>query len=156
MKKSLLSLALLFSAAAISAPALATTGSLTKTGTAPTVDLLSTGTAPVALTSLIVVSTDFPSGTSSKTKTLTKVSYSAAAYTAATTESLQLCYYRPYTAAAAKCIDITPGSTSSTTDFNSYTFGNGSELQFRHTVTGAASAHLSPSRKESVTAEYSY
>lgn len=155
MKKTLASLSLLASVALASFPALAATGSFTKTSTAPNITVYSNGSASTALTNFMVNSTDFPSGVLSKAKTLTLVRYSLASYPAAITENVQLCYYRPYTASPAKCISVTLGSSSTTTEFNSYTFNNGAQLQVRRDVTGAP-GQLQPSRQESVTIEYSY
>lgn len=96
------------------------------------------------------------SGLLSKAKTLTQVRYSLASYPGAITEEVLLCYYRPYAASWEKCIAVTPGASSTTTGFNSYTFNNGAQLQVRRTVTGAPGSQLQPSRQESVTIEYSY
>lgn len=156
MKKTLASMSLLASVALASFPALAATGSFTKTSTAPYIKILSNGSTPIALTSFMVGSTDFPSGVLNKTKTLRLVKYSLASYPAAITEKVQLCYYRPYTASPAKCIFVTPGSSSTTSEFNSYTFDNGIQLQVRRDITGAPGSQLQPSRKESVTVEYNY
>ncbi|EAR6896115.1 hypothetical protein K5J60_004198 [Salmonella enterica] len=156
MKKTLASLSLLASVVLASFPALAATGSFTKTSTAPSITVYSDGSASTALTSFMVSSTDFPSGTLNKPKTLTQVRYSLASYPGASSEYVQLCYYRPYTASAAKCIDVNPGTTSNTSDFNSYTFDNGVQLQVRRDVTGAPGSQLRPSRQESVTLEFNY
>ncbi|MCT4707683.1 hypothetical protein MUA03_17525 [Enterobacteriaceae bacterium H16N7] len=143
-------------AALASFPALASTGAIPKTNTAPTIRIFSAGTAPTALDNFSVTSTDFKSGELSATKTLTLVRFSVAAYPAALTDMVKLCYYRPYAASWEKCIDVTPGTSSTTAAFNSYIFGNGSKLQLRHDVTGTAGDQLQPSRQESVTFEYSY
>lgn len=156
MKKTMASLSMLAVATLASFPALAATGTITKTSTAPVISIYSQGTAPVAITFFNLLSSDFKNGTLTKTKKLTQVSYNLTSYPAAYTEDIQLCYYRPYSATAAKCIAVTPGSSSSTTEFNSFPFDAGAQIQARRTVTGAPGNQLRPAQQETVTYEFSY
>ncbi|MFK8260738.1 hypothetical protein ACFL9S_23500 [Erwinia sp. AnSW2-5] len=156
MNKQLASLSLLVAASLVSLPALAATNAIVKTATASQITVLSNGNGMPAATSFGLVSTDFTSGTLIKTKTLTSIAYTIAAYPAATTDTVELCYYRPYAATPSLCKAVTSGSTATTTDFNSFPFGNGVGLRINHTTTGAPGAQLKPSRQESVTYTYSY
>lgn len=157
MNKKLVSLSLLVAASMVSLPALATTASVTKTATPQTITIYSNGSGIPSNSYFSLLSPDFPSGgVLSKTKTLTNVAYSIAAYPSASTDTIQLCYYRPYAAAASLCQFVASGSTSSTTAFNSFTFGAGVELRIIHTATGTPGSLLKPSRQESVTITYSY
>ncbi|MBU9834562.1 hypothetical protein J1786_06990 [Rahnella sp. L72c] len=156
MNKKLVSLSLLFAAAAASFPAFAITGSITKNSAAPTIGILSNGTGPVGLTNFLINSSDSLSGTASKTKTLTLVRYNIAAYPSASSDLVQLCYYLPFQASPAKCVTVNSGASSTTPAFNSYELKSGVELQVRHTITGSAGTQAQPSSQESVTVEYSY
>ena len=155
MSKKLVSLSLLIAASVASVPAFADTGSVTKTATAQSINIFSNGTGTVGLTSFSLLSTDFP-GLVNKTKTLTQVSYTIAAYPTAATDNVQLCYYRPFAASPSKCINVISGSSSTTTEFNSFTFSHGAMLQVRHTVTGTPGDIVKPSRQESATFQFSY
>ncbi|MFP1748168.1 hypothetical protein [Lonsdalea quercina] len=156
MNKQLASLSLLVAAMLASLPALAATNAIVKTEAARQITVLSDGSGMPAATSFGLVSIDFPSGALTKTKTLTSIAYTIAAYPAATTDTVELCYYRPYAATPSLCKAVTSGSTATTTDFNSFPFGNGARLRINHTTTGARGALLKPSRQESVTYTYSY
>ncbi|NEG87282.1 hypothetical protein GQQ15_19735 [Pantoea agglomerans] len=156
MHKKLASLALLVAASLTSIPALAATNAITKTATAQSITIFSNGTGMPASTAFGLSSTDFPSGTLPATKTLTSLAYTIAAYPEALTDTVQLCYYRPYASSPSLCKAVTPGSTSTTTDFNKFQFGNGVSVRITHTTTGTAGSQLKPSRQESVTYTYSY
>ncbi|WP_313627677.1 hypothetical protein [Kosakonia sp.] len=139
-----------------SLPVMAATNSITKAVTAPVINIYSTGTGGPSTTNLYVSSTDFPKGTLNASKKLTMVRYNAAAYVSAFSDKAQLCYFRPYSAGSMKCIDITGGSSSSTTQFNDLPFDLGVQVQFRHTLTGKPGDQARPSRQESITLDYSY
>lgn len=156
MEKKLASLALLVAASLTSIPALAATNAITKTVTAKTITVFSNGSGAPATTDFGLTSSDFPSGTLPATKTLTSLAYTIAAYPEALTDTIQLCYYRPYASSPSLCKAVVSGSTSTTTDFNSFTFGNGATVRITHTTTGTAGSQLKPSRQESVTYTYSY
>lgn len=156
MHKKLASLALLVAASLTSIPALAATNTITKTVTAKTITVFSNGMGATAFTDFGLTSTDFPSGTLPGTKKLTSLAYTVAAYPESLTDSVQLCYYRPYAASPSQCKDVTSGSTSTTPDFNSFPFGNGATVRITHNTTGAAGSQLKPSRQESVSYTYSY
>lgn len=153
MKMKAVVLPILFMA---SLPAMAATGSITKAVTAPVINIYSTGTGGPATTNMYVSSTDFPKGTLNASKKLTVLRYNAAAYVSAFSDKAELCYFRPYSAGPMKCIAITGGSSSSTTEFNELPFDLGVQVQFRHTLTGKPGDQARPSRQESVTLEYSY
>lgn len=156
MHKKLASLALLVAASLTSIPALAATNAITKTATAQSITVLSNGTGTPGNTFFNLSSTDFPAGTRAATKTLTSLAYTIAAYPEALTDAVQLCYYRPYASSPTMCKAVTPGSTSTTTDFNKFQFGGGANVIITHTTTGTAGSQLKPSRQESVTYNYSY
>lgn len=154
MKKTLLCMCLL--SAATSLPALAVTASITQTMTAKTVLMMSNNTGPVAVNNFSVSATDFKSGELSKPKKLTMLRFSIAAYPEATSDTVELCYFRAYSTSALKCIPLNSGVTSSTNVFNSLPFDHGASVQVRHTLTGEHRSNLKPSRQESLTFEYSY
>lgn len=156
MHKKLVSLTLLVAASLTSIPVLAATNAITKTATAKSITVLSNGTGLTGSTSFEVSVTDFPSGTRAAPKTLTSLAYTIAAYPEALTDTVQLCYYRPYSTSPSLCKIVTPGSTSTTTDFNKFQFNGGSKVAIIHDTTGAAGSQLKPSRQESVTYTYSY
>lgn len=156
MHKKLASLALFIAASMTSIPSLAATNAITKTATAQTITVFSNGSGLPVSTSFGLTSSDFPTGTLPATKTLTSLAYTIAAYPAALTDTVQLCYYRPYASSPSLCKAVVAGSTSTTTDFNSFTFGNGATVRITHTTTGTPGSQLKPSRQESVTYNYSY
>lgn len=156
MYKKLVSLSLLAAASIASVPAFAVTSTIAKTSTPGQITIFSNGSGVPSSSYFMLSSTDFPGTALTATKTLTSVSYTVAAYPGALSETVQLCYYRPYASAASLCKTVTPGSTSALTEFNSFPFGNGSELRTIHTVTGTPGSLLKPSRQESVTLTYRY
>lgn len=101
-------------------------------------------------------STDFPSGTGTKTKSLKKIDYSTTNYPNNTDETVELCYYRPYSSVTpVGCKPISPNSTGTVTDFNSQSFGPGAKVIIRHRVQGGQQPGY-PAGKDTVTIHYSY
>lgn len=156
MKKEILSLSLLIASAIIALPAQAATDSITKSAPAKVLFIYSTGQGMTGLNGMFVSSGDFPSGTWNLPKTLTQVQYSVAGYPQAYTETVELCYFKPYQGSPTRCITVPSGSSGTTTQFNDLTFAVGVELQIRHVVTGNPGDNIHPSRTESVTWDYSY
>ncbi|ELY2616713.1 hypothetical protein SMB77_001409 [Cronobacter sakazakii] len=156
MRKNLVYLSLALAACAVSLPAMAATGSITKTVVPSSIRLYSAGTAPVTSTLFTFQVADFQKGSANPTKTLTLIRFDSAAYPAAYTHTTELCIYQPYQSGPTRCIPVSSGSSSSTTALNDVRFDAGSRISLRHTVTGAPSETLQPSRNESVTVEFSY
>ncbi|BBI92927.1 hypothetical protein SSYM_0464 [Serratia symbiotica str. Tucson] len=119
MNKQLVSLSLLVAASMVSLPTSAATNSISKTAAAKMFTVLSDGRGMPAITFFILSPSNFSSATVNKPNTLSSVAYSIAAYPVSLTDTVQLCYYRPYTAAPSLCRGVTSGSTSATPDFNS-------------------------------------
>ncbi|MBN3195709.1 hypothetical protein [Pectobacterium versatile] len=156
MKQKLLFLPLLIISAAITFPAQAVTDSITKSESAKIIFILSTGEGLSGISGFFANSSNFTPGTLNKPKTLTQVRYEIAAYPRALTDSVQLCYLQPYQSLPTRCITVASGSSGTTTQFNDLRFDTGVGLQIRHEVTGRPGDNVRPSRKESVTWDYSY
>lgn len=151
MKKFLL-LALL----SVSASSFATDFTIIKTVNPPIMTVYSIGSGS-SLSQFYLSSSDFPSGTLGATKTLYSIDWTTASYPIiGGAETLDLCYYQPYTSSPAGCITVFPNSSGSTTAFNNYRFGNGSSLIITHRVTGTTQNIYYPSGKESVAFKYKY
>lgn len=151
IKKTLLTLAL-FSIATQGFAA--TTASITKTASPPVVIVTTGGGTGISFFN--VLSADFPSGTLSKPKTLLGIDWKTTYYPN-NTETIQLCYYKPYQSTAAGCVNpIAPNSLGTITTFNAQQFGAGASVRIIHTVTGPQPAYPVAQGKDSVTFRYSY
>lgn len=156
MNKKLVSLSMLIAACTVSLPAMAATDSITKTTSAPIARIYSMGTNLADQTGFGINMSDFKSGVINKAKKLTNLRYDITSYPGAYTHEAELCYFQPYKSAPTRCIPVTSGSSSSTTAFNDLIFNGGVRVEIRHKMTGAPTDILHPSRKESVTVEFSY
>lgn len=148
LKKSLLSLAL-FSVAAISIAA--TTASIVKTATPGTVNV----TPGDGNSYFNISSKDFPSGALTATKTLLGIDWKTTYYPK-NTETIQLCYVKPYQSSPTGCISVARNSSGTTTAFNGQQFGNGSSVRIIHSVSGSAPAAPLSGGTDQVTFRYSY
>lgn len=137
---------------ASSGTALAVNGSIAKTAS-PGVVVVTTGGVGTAYFN--VLSANFPSGTLSKTKTLQGIDWTTTSYPNNPGETVELCYYRPYTANPVACHPIGRNSSGTDTGFNTQSFGAGSQVTIRHSMNGGPQP-ASPAGKDSVTIRYSY
>lgn len=135
-----------------SAPSFAINASITKTGKPPIVAVSTGGSGS---TRLYISSSDFPAGTLSMSKTLLGIDWTTTSYPSSPNETVQLCYYRPYTANPVACHAITRNSTGTDIGFNNQTFAPGVEVEIRHTINGGPQP-TSPAGTDSVTFRYSY
>ncbi|MNF93099.1 hypothetical protein D3C84_757630 [compost metagenome] len=102
-----------------------------------------------------LLSTDFPSGTRSLTKTLQGIDWSTTSYPNNTGETVELCYYRPYSSNPVSCTGILPNSSGTLTNYNGQSFGNGAKVIIRHRVQGGQQPGY-PAANDTVTFRYSY
>lgn len=137
----------------ISAPSFATNASLTKTAT-PSVIVVTTG-GGVGLATFFTSSADFPGTLLTKTKTLLGIDWQTTLYPNNPNETVQLCYFLPYTGNPVGCVPITKNSSGTVSNFNNQVFGLGTEVTIRHTVTGGPAPAI-PSSHDTVTFRYSY
>lgn len=126
--------------------------SLTQPGKRTTI--YSTGTGSVE-NYFFVLSSSFPSGTSSKRKTLTAVRYAITSYPSAITHTAEICYYKPYWADATRCVSVSGGSTGTTSNFNDLEFGPGVRIDIRHKFMGS-SGPIAPTRPDNLTMYFTY
>lgn len=101
-------------------------------------------------------STDFPSGTLNKVKTLTSVHYTWYNYQNGTTEKVELCYDKPYYSGYQYCTDITANQSDSSTAFNALQFDFGSTFYIRHTISGTESPKRPSLTPDQIIINYSY
>jgi len=102
-----------------------------------------------------MLSSDFPSGTLNKKKTLREIEWNSTCYPNNTGETVELCYHRPYTTVPVGCIKINPNSSGRTNAFNNQPFGLGTDVFIRHHIQGGQFPGA-PAGKDSVTFYYSY
>lgn len=102
-----------------------------------------------------LISSNFPSGTGLKTKTLQGIDWSTTSYPNNTGEQVELCYWRPYNSTNQTCVPILPNSSGTVTVFNNESFGPGAGVLIRHTVTGGQAPGY-PAGSDTVTYRYSY
>jgi hypothetical protein len=102
-----------------------------------------------------LITSNFPSGTGLKTKTLQGIDWSTTSYPN-NTEWVELCYYRPYNNTAPVGCEVISASSSGTVNtFNSQSFGPGASVIIRHHVlSGQKPAY--PAGTDTVTFRYSY
>lgn len=135
-----------------SVPSFAVTAQITKSATpsAVIVTIAGSGSAYFGL-----LSADFSSVARSATKTLQGIDWTTTSYPSNSTETVQLCYYRPYIGTPVDCHQITPNSSGTDNLFNNQQFGVGAEVEIRHLFNGGP-APAYPAGKDSVTIRYSY
>ncbi|GAA0565070.1 hypothetical protein ACFQH5_01810 [Halomonas salifodinae] len=139
--------------AVISTTALATDDTITKTASPGSMLVLSNG--GVSLSQFGLTSSDFPSGTGTKTKTLTGIDWQTTWYPEAIGETLELCYFRPYSSTEVGCRPIPPNSSGTINDFNNQRFGNGAKVIIYHRAEDGSRV-LQPAGQDTVTYHYSY
>jgi len=139
--------------AIVSTTALATDATITKTASPGTMLVLSNG--GVSMSQFGLISSDFPSGTGTKTKTLSGIEWQTTWYPEAIKETLELCYFRPYSSAEVGCKEIQPNSSGTINDFNNQRFGNGAKVIIYHEAEDG-SRILYPAGQDVVTYRYSY
>lgn len=147
-KKKLLPLALLL----ISAPSFAVDAQITKSASPGVVIVTNGGVGQAAV---FASSSDFPAGTLSKTKTLLGIDWQTTWYPNNPGETVQLCYYRPYSATAVGCVPIIRNASGTVTNFNNQPFGAGVEVMIRHSLNGGPQP-ASPAGRDTVTFRYRY
>lgn len=102
---------------------------------------------------------DFPSGTSSATKTITSIDWSTTHYPNNPGETVELCYTRPNQSNPIACMNVLPNSSQTgVTSFNSYLFGNGAQFMFRHKLPAGGTKPALPATGgvDTIVIRYSY
>lgn len=126
---------------------------ITKTVTPDVIIVVSNGSG---LAQFGLNSGDFPSGTGTKTKTLKGIDWSTTSYPNNNNESVELCYYRPYSSVTpVDCVPISQNSSGTVNNFNYQNFGPGAKVIIRHRVQGGQQPGY-PAGSDSVTFRYSY
>ena len=116
-----------------SAPSFAVDAAITKTASPGVIIVTNGGTG---LAQFNILSANFPSGTLSKTKTLLGIDWQTTLYPNNPGETVQLCYYRPYSSTEVGCTTILRNSSGTVSNFNTQPFGPGAKVIIRHdTVT---------------------
>lgn len=136
-----------------SAQSFAINAQITKSKTPPVITVTTGGAQ--ASSRFPLVSSDFPAGTSSLKKTILGIDWTATSYSTALGETVELCYYRAYTATPIACHPIVKNSSGTDTGFNSEAFGLGVQIDIRHKITGGPQPS-SPAGPDSITIRYSY
>ncbi|WP_143325660.1 hypothetical protein [Caballeronia sordidicola] len=101
---------------------------------------------------------DFPANRLSAKKVLTSIDFKIALYLDSLSDhNIQLCYFTPYSATPAICINVKAGSSASVATFNHLPFGNGTQVSILHTnIIGTPGMLSRPSGLEIVTFNYKY
>lgn len=150
MRKYFIILPLLLAA---SASAFATNASISKSARPGNI----VGTAPFySYATFPITSTNFPSGTSSLTKTITSVQYTWQHYQNGTTDKVELCYDRPFQFNHEYCYEVTTSQSGTSTAFNALQFANGSTFYIKHTISGPNSPKLPSLTNDTIIVNYSY
>lgn len=126
--------------------------SITKTQT-PDPVLVISNNAGVGLAFFNLATSDFPSGTLPYPKQLLGVDWKTTYYPQSISESVELCYYRPYSS-EKNCVAINPNSSGTLSDFNGEAFNHGSRVTIGHTVLGGVPPYARPAGVDSVTFRY--
>lgn len=133
--------------------AFAATGTITKTAKPGNIY----GTAPAfSYANFGFISSNFPSGTLTLTKTITSVQYTWYHYQNGTTDKVELCYDRPYQSSHQYCYNVTASQTGVSYDFNTLQFDAGSTFYLKHTISGPNSPKLPSTSYDQVIVNYSY
>lgn len=136
-----------------SASSFAVDAAITKTASPGVIVVTNGGTG---LAQFGLLSAYFPTGTSLKTKTLRSINWQTTFYPNHPNETVELCYYRPYSSTAVGCVPINPPHSSGiVNNFNSQPFGPGARVIIRHYVNGGPQP-ASPAGLDTVTFNYSY
>lgn len=148
MKKKLLPLALILA----STCCFAASGQITKSVTPNNVTIVAGGTG---MSQFNALSSDFPSGTSLKTKTLVGIDYITTNYPNNTGEQVELCYYKPYNSNQYGCVQIQPSSSGTLNNFNNSDFGPGAKVIINHRLQGGTQPGR-PAGQDTVTFRFTY
>ena len=146
--KMLLSLSFLL----ISAPSFAVNASFTKSASPGFVSVTNGG---IGIAGFYAASTSFPSGTLNMPKTLLGIDWRTTLYPNNPAETVDICYYRPYTRIPVGCVPISRDSSGTITSFNNQLFDMGSEIRIFHYINGGPCCAF-PAGKDTVTIHYSY
>ncbi|WP_141439662.1 hypothetical protein [Vreelandella titanicae] len=146
-------LGLVFVGASISINAHATDASITKSVSPGSMLVLPNGGTRMSQFGLI--SSDFPRGTLPKRKTLTSIEWQTTWYPEGEGETLELCYFRPYSRTEVGCRAIQPNSSGTINDFNNQRFDNGAKVTIFHRVNGGRDV-IQPVGQDIVTFRYTY
>ena len=93
----------------------------------------------------------------SGTKTLTSVTYNLVAYPPnGGTETVEICYSKPYSATIGTCQSVAPGTSGTITAFNSQPFGAAAAVWVRHRVTGGTFPASAPATPDTITINWQY
>lgn len=153
VRKALLALCAV-AASSISSIAYAEDRTISKTSKPGVIVVLSNGGTGLSFFNLL--STDFPSGTTTLPKKLLGVEWSTTYYPEAIGERVELCYFRPYNSVEANCREISKGSSGTQLDFNDLPFGNGAGITIRHHVEAGGVQIANAAGNDTVTYRYSY
>ena len=140
MKKLLATKLLALSLILASSYGYAIDATITKTDSPDIIIVVNNGTG---LAQFGLISSDFPSGTGNKTKTLQGIDWSTTSYPNNTGETVELCYYRPYNSNPVSCTAILPNSSGTLTTYNGQSFGNGARVINSPPCAGRPAAGLS-------------
>ena len=135
-----------------SAPSFAVDAAITKTASPGVIIVTNGGTG---LAQFNILSANFPSGTLSKTKTLLGIDWQTTLYPNNPGETVQLCYYRPYSSTEVGCTTILRNSSGTVSNFNTQPFGPGAKVIIRHLANGGPQPAY-PAGQDTVTFRYSY
>nr|WP_314568862.1 hypothetical protein [uncultured Pseudomonas sp.] len=127
---------------------------LTKTVKPDVINVLSIGGSGLA--QFGVTAADLPEGTIATPKKLKGIDWRTTYYPQNINETIELCYYLPFTGAALGCRKITPNSQGTLSDFNGERFGHGSRIIIRHSVEAGGARLGYPATTDSVSIRYSY
>lgn len=157
-KSALLGLA--FVGASISVNAHATDASITTESTPGRMLVLGgEGIGGVTRSHLRPARHDFPKDSGLSSKRVTTIEWQTTWYPEAIEQSVELCYFRPYSRNHVGCIQVSPNSSGSTTHFSGQRFNEGTEVQLVYrakSATGVLPRHVAPAGKDRVVFHFSY
>ncbi|TFY88980.1 hypothetical protein DYL59_13865 [Pseudomonas kairouanensis] len=102
-----------------------------------------------------ILGVDIPRAVSLKQKQLLGILWSTTYYPGILNDTVELCYYRPYSSERS-CVPIQPNSSGEVMYFNDQPFDRGSVVEIRHHVLGGERPYARPAGIDSVTFRYRY
>lgn len=137
--------------------AFAVEGVVTKTAAPDPVLILSnSNTEPsIGFARFSILGPDIPAEARLVPRKLLGIRWSTTYYPQTLNETVELCYYRPFSS-QRECRPIQPNSSDELTFFNDQPFGHGSIVDIRHSVLGGERPYARPAGVDSVTFRYRY
>lgn len=154
MKKiKFLSIAATLAAAMVSAtPSFAASASFSKEGNPGYLSLQGLK----GITRFSTSTSNFPSGTLSKTKTITSVQYSYGMYANGAAQQIEICMTKAYSSTYEVCQVITASQNGQASAFVGKVIAAGKDIHIIHTLSGGTYPTTAPKVNDKITVNFSY